>query len=140
MRDEVDFLLADKCWKFFWNWYNHFRCVWLGMSNLPKITSLLFLYNMLRKKLVMQLIFCMQISMKFFYNLILRFFDVWWIWSSISKVPKKAISQCLYNIPQKVRDEVEFFDADKHQSFLTVDFNTFVIKVLCNVTGMIVKT
>ena len=31
--------------------------------------------------------------------------------------------------PQKVRDEVVFFDADEHQSFLTVDFNTLDINV-----------
>ena len=39
----------------------------------------------------------------------------WWVWSSLTKVPKKASLQCLYNIPKKVRDEVDFFDADKHQ-------------------------
>ena len=44
--------------------------------------------------------------------------------------------QCLYNIPKKVRDEVDLFDADKHQSFLTVDFNTLGIKVFYNVMGM----
>ena len=66
------------CWqmlKVFSNWYYHFRCVWPGMSKLPKITSLLFLYNMLRKKWVIQLIFCIQISMKACHKLILRFFD-----------------------------------------------------------------
>ena len=47
--------------------------------------------------------------------------------------------QCLYNISRKVRDEVDFFDADKHQSFLTVDFNTLGIKVFYDVTDMIVK-
>ena len=40
---------------------------------------------------------------------------------SIPEVPIKESLQCLYNIPKKVRDEVYFFDADKHQSFLTVD-------------------
>ena len=54
-------------------------------------------------------------------------------WSSIPKVPKIASLQCLYNIPKKVRYEVEFFDADK-QSFLTVHFNTLGIKVFYNVT------
>ena len=34
----------------------------------------------------------------------------WWVCSSILKVPKKASLQCLYNIPKKVRDEVDFFD------------------------------
>ena len=45
----------------------------------------------------------------------------------------------IYSIPKNFRDEVDFFDADKHQSFLTVDFNTLGIKVLYNVTGMIMK-
>ena len=66
------------CWqmlKVFSNWYYHFRCVWPGIPKLPKTTSLLFLYNMSRKKWVMQLIFCMQISMEACYKLILRLFD-----------------------------------------------------------------
>ena len=63
----------------------------------------------------------------------------WWVWSSIPKVPKKASLQCLYNIPKKVRDEVDFFDADKHQSFLTVDFNTFDIRGFYSVIDMIMK-
>ena len=68
----------------------------------------------------------------------------WWLWSNIPKVPKKQSLQCLIllslnNIPKNVRDEVDFFDADKHQSFLTADFNTLGIKVFYNVTGMIMK-
>ena len=63
----------------------------------------------------------------------------WWVWSNIPKVPKKANLQCLYNIPKKVRDEVDFFDADKHQSLLTVDFNTLDIKIFYNVIDMIMK-
>ena len=65
------------CWqmlKIFSNWYYRFRFVWPGMLKLPKITSLLFLYNMLTKKWVKQLIFYMQISTKTCYILILRFF------------------------------------------------------------------
>ena len=80
------------CWqmlKVFSNWYYHFRCVWPGMSKLPKITSLLFLYNMLRKKWVMQLIFYMQISMKACYKLILRFFDGYG--QAFPKSPKKQV-------------------------------------------------
>ena len=56
------------------------------------------------------------------------------------KVPKKASLECLYNIPKKFGDEVDFFDTDKHQSFLTVHFNTLGIKVFYNATGMIMKT
>ena len=49
-------------------------------------------------------------------------------------------SKLAMSLPKKVRDEVDFFDVDKHQSFLTVDFNTLGIKVFYNVTGMIMKT
>ena len=38
------------------NWYHHLRCVCPGISKLPKLTSLLFLCNTLRKKWVMKLI------------------------------------------------------------------------------------
>ena len=56
--------------------------VWPGISNLPKITSLIFLCNMLRKKVI---------------------------------------------------EKVYFLHADKHESFLQVDFNTLDIKVSCSV-------
>ena len=46
---------------------HHFRFVWPGMLNLPKETRLLFLCNILRKKWVMKLIYCMPISMKALY-------------------------------------------------------------------------
>ena len=68
------------------------------MSKLPKIVILLFLCNILRKKWVRKLIFCMQIIMKVCYKLILSF---WWVWPSILKVPKIGSLQCLYNISKK---------------------------------------
>ena len=80
------------CWqmlKIFSNRYYLFRCVWLGMSRLPKITTLLFLYNMLRKKWVMQLIFYMQISMKACCKLILIYFDGHA--QAFPKFPKKQV-------------------------------------------------
>ena len=64
---------------------------------------------------------------------------IWWVWWS-SFFGNFASLQCLYNIPKQIRDEVEFFDAEKHQSFLPVDFNTLGIKVFYNVIGMIMKT
>ena len=82
--------ISRKTWrmmlKVFSNWYYHFRCVWPGMSKLPKIASLLFLY-MLRKKWVMQFIFYMQISTKACYKLILRIFDRYG--QASPKFPKK---------------------------------------------------
>ena len=70
MGYEIDFLPADK----------H-----IYKPKLPKTKSLLFLCNILRKKWMTKLIFCMQVSMKTYYKLILWF---WWRWSSIFKVPK----------------------------------------------------
>ena len=55
------------------NWYYHFRCVWPGMPKLPKITSFIFLWNILKKKWLMKLIFYMQIKMEISYKLILWF-------------------------------------------------------------------
>ena len=40
----------------------------------------------------------------------------------------------LQYLKNEVRDEVDFLHADKHQSFLQVDFNTLNIKVSYNVT------
>ena len=77
------------------DWCYHFRCVWPDMSKLAKITSLLFLCNILRKKWVMKLIFCMQRSAKVSYKLIL------WFMVKHSKFPKIASLQCLHNISKK---------------------------------------
>ena len=88
-ESEVDFLAAGKCWRFFQNSYYRFRIVWPGMPKLRKITSLLFLNNMVRKKWVIQLIFYMQIRTKTCYKLILRFFDGYG--QAFPKFPKKQI-------------------------------------------------
>ena len=49
VKDEVDILPADKRRRFLETDTIIFRCVWPSMSILPKITSLLFLCNTLRK-------------------------------------------------------------------------------------------
>ena len=94
---------------------------------LPKITSLLLLYNNLRKKWV---IFCMQISMKASFRLILWF---WWKWSSIPKVPKRASLQCLRNISKNKLEMKMTFCMQIDISFLQVDFNALGIKVFYQV-------
>ena len=63
------FLSVDKC-KIFPQTDAIILAVWPGIPKLPKIT-LLFLCNILRKKWVMKLIFCMSTSMKACYKLIL---------------------------------------------------------------------
>ena len=102
--------------------YYHFRCVCPGMLKLLPQKSLLFLFNILKKKWVMKLIFCMQVSMEVCYKLIV------WGWSRIPKVSKIASLQCLYSISKKeVKAEVDFLHAEfprslfqhfEHQSFL----------------------
>ena len=65
------------------------------MFKLRKITIFLFLCNILRKNWMIKLIFCMQVSMKACYKLII------WQWSKIPKVPKIASLQFLYSISEK---------------------------------------
>ena len=119
---EVCFLPADK--------HQRFLQIDTSIPKLPKITSLLFLYNILRNKGVMKFIFCMQISMKVANKLMLWFL---WGWSSIPKVPKIASLQCFCHISKNKLDEVNFLHADKYQSFVQVDFNTLGIKFSCKV-------
>ena len=102
------------------------------MPKLPKITSLLFLCNILRKKWVMKSIFCMQMSKKVSCKLILWFLMGMMKNSQSSQNSKFAIS--LQYLKKEVRDEVDFLHADKHQSFLQVDFNTLGINVPYRVT------
>ena len=111
------------------NCYYHCRCVWPDMSKLLKIASLLFLCNILRKNWVIKLIFCMQISMKACYKLIVWF---WWGWPSIPKVPTTASLQYLR---KEVKDEVDFLHVD---SFLKVYLNTLGIKISNKVDTIII--
>ena len=87
-----------------------------------------FFFNILRKKWVINLIFCMQINIKVSYHLILTllaskfltrwYYQYWWAWSSILKVLKVtsfAISS--QYLKKAVRDGFHFLHANKHQSF-----------------------
>ena len=69
---------------------------------------------------MIKLIFCMQVSMKACYKLII------WQWSKIPKVPKIASLQFLYSISEKKLKLKLIFCM---QSFLKVYFNTWSIKV-----------
>ena len=86
-----------------------------------------FSLQYLKKKWVMKLIFCMQISMKISYKLI-----QWFLMGTVnhSQSSKIVSLQFLYFIAEiELRDEVDFLHADKDRSFLQVDFNTLSIKV-----------
>ena len=78
-----------------------------------------------------KLIFYSQINMKACYKLILWF---WWgmVKHSQSSQKSKFVMSLQY-LKKEVRDEVDFLHADKHQSFLQVDFNTLSIKVFYKV-------
>ena len=107
----------------------HFRCVCPSMLKLPKITGLIFLCNILRKNWVMKLIFCMQVSMKACYKLIV------WEWSKIPKVPKIASLQCLYSISKKKLKLKLIFCMQSFQVY----FNTLSIKVSYKVDIIIIN-
>ena len=65
--------------------------------------------------------------MKACYKLILRFFDK--NAREFPKFPNSMFAMSLQYLKKEVRDEVDFLDVDKHQSFLQVDFNFLGIKV-----------
>ena len=78
------------------------------MTKLPKITGLLFLCNILREKWVMKSIFCMQVSMKVSYKLIL-----WFLMGMIKQNGSQNNKFTMYLQYLKKygvkRDEVDFF-------------------------------
>ena len=58
--------------------------------------------------------------------------------SQSSQISK--FTMALQYLEKEVRDEVDFLETDKHQSFLQVDFNTLGIKVFTKVIGITMKT
>ena len=72
----------------------------------------------------MQLIFCMQHESLLQIDTMILMEMV--KYSQSSQNSKFAMS--LQYLKKEVRDEVDFLHADKHQSFLHVDFNTLDIK------------
>ena len=81
----------------------------------------------------LKLIFWIQISMKVSYKLTLWFLMGMGKRSQSSQNSKFAMF--LQYLKKEIGDEVDFLLAEKHKSFLQVDFNTLGIKVSCKVTG-----
>ena len=134
----------EQCsWFFGWrktsniasNWYYHFRYRWPAMPKLPKITSFLFLCNILREKWVMKLFFYMEIKMKLTYKLILWFFMKVAKYSQGPQNSKFAMS--LQYLEKEVKDKVDFLHADKYQKFLQGDTTIFYKETLLLMMGMI---
>ena len=104
-------------------------CVCPGILKLPP-KILLFLCTILRKNWIIKLIFCMQVSMKVCYNLIVMG------WSRISKIPIITSLQCLYSISKKkLKLKLNFY----MHNFLKFYFNTLSIKVSYKVDCIIIK-
>ena len=103
VKDGVDFslLIIVKC--FFKVILSFLMCVARHAQITHTKKSLLFLCNILRGKWMTKLTFCMQVSMKTHYKLILWF---WLRWSSISKVSKIASVQC--HLQKEDRDKLTF--------------------------------
>ena len=108
------------------NIYGFFKLIGLCMRKSPKITSLIFLWNILRKKWVMQLIFWKQISIKVSYELIPWFW--WWIIKHSKSSQNSKFTIFLQYLKKAVKDETDFLHSDKHPSFPQVDFSTLGIK------------
>ena len=80
---QVDFNTLDI--KFPTRWYCHYWWVWLSILEVLKGTSLQYLYNISKKKLRMEFIFCMQINIKVSTS---WHYCSWWNWPDMSKGPK----------------------------------------------------
>ena len=90
--DEIDFLDVNKYESFLQVDFNTFLvsiCYkvilsWSSIQKVLKVTSLQYFYNISKKKLVMEFIFCMQINIKVSTSLQYRF---WWKCPDMFKVP-----------------------------------------------------
>ena len=88
------------------------------MPKLPKTKSFLFLCNILKKKWMTKLTFCMHENLLQIDTMILM--------EMVKHFQSSQNSKCTMSV--QVRDEVDFLNADKHQSGLQVDFNTLATK------------
>ena len=83
---KVSHKLTSTLWASkFPRWYYYYWWTWSSILKVFKVRSLQYLYNLLKKKLVMEFIFCMQI------NIIVSkswHYWFWWKWPDMSKVPK----------------------------------------------------
>ena len=76
---------------------------------------LIFLCNILREKWMMKMTFCMQVSMKTYYKLILWF---WWRWPSISKRSQNSkFTMSVQYLKKGDGDEVSIIHLDNLRHF-----------------------
>ena len=84
---KVSYKLISALWtsKLPTRWYYHYWWVWSSILKMLKVTSLQYLYNISKKKLGMEFIFCMQINIKVSTTWHYYF---WWKSPDMSKVLK----------------------------------------------------
>ena len=96
VKDEVDFLHVDKHQIFVKVYFNSLGIIPIRLilsllmdmikhSQVLKVTSFQYLYNISKKKLEMEAIFDTQINVKFSTGL---FYPFWWKWPDMSNIPK----------------------------------------------------
>ena len=90
---KVSYKLISTIWvsKFPTRWYYHNWWAWSSILKILKVTSVQYLYNILKKMLGMEFIFCMQINIKVSTSGNYRF---WWKWPDMSIVPNVLLLQC----------------------------------------------
>ena len=104
----------------------HVGCAEPGMSKDPKIRSLHIFAIFSEKNVGWRWFFCMQIRMKVSYKLALWFLMGIVKHSQSSQNSKFAMS--LQYLKKEVGGEIGFLHAEKHQSFLQVDFDFWASK------------
>ena len=77
--------------KFPTRWCYHYRWVLSSSLKVLKVTSLQYLYNISKKKLGMEFIFCMHINFKVSTSWHYQF---WWKWADMLKVHKVILLWC----------------------------------------------
>ena len=104
------------------------------MSKLLKVTSLLFLCNILLSNEVDFLLADKHESLLRIDSMILM-----WMVKLFQSSQNSKFAMSLQYIKKEVKDQVDILHADKHQSFLKVYFNTLGIKVSFQVDIIIIN-
>ena len=125
VKGEINYFPVDKQQRFFKLILSFYVCG-QACPNYPK-WQVCYFFEISQEGSREKLIFCMQISMKVSFKLIQWF--LMGMDKHFQNSQNRKFAMSLQYLVKGVRDEVDFLHADKHQSFLQVNFNTLTIKV-----------
>ena len=125
VKGEINYFPVDKQQRFFKLILSFYVCG-QACPNYPK-WQVCYFFEISQEGSREKLIFCMQISMKVSFKLIQWF--LMGMDKHFQNSQNRKFAMSLQYLVKGVRDEVDFLLADKHQSFLQVNFNTLTIKV-----------